>query len=377
MCGVIVRLMSEYQYYEFAAVDRPLGHDELAAVRALSTRAHITPTSFVNEYQWGDFRGDPRQLVERYYDAFLYLANWGTRQLMLRFPAALLEPSVAGRYCVGDAASAWTSSEYVIVSVVSEDDEGDFEWGGEGVLSSVLPVRAEILAGDLRALYLMWLLEVGHEAVDTEEVEPPVPDGLATLTGSQTALAEFLRIDPDLLAEAASGSASRRPAPGPGIEDWVAHLAADERDELLVGLLRGDDPHLRATTLRRMSGPAAEGGARRTAGQLLDAADARRDARTRAERQRREREAAERARLAAKARRESMEKLAAEGEWAWKRVATRIAEKKPAGYDVAVALLADLQEVTGAAEFDRRIAELKAEHRRKPALLERLSAAGL
>jgi hypothetical protein len=55
--------VSEYQYYEFLAVDRPLDAKALAAVRALSTRARITPTSFVNTYQWGDFKGDPRALV--------------------------------------------------------------------------------------------------------------------------------------------------------------------------------------------------------------------------------------------------------------------------------------------------------------------------
>jgi hypothetical protein len=43
--------VSEYQYYEFVAVDRPLGAREFDAVRGLSTRAHITPTSFVNTYE--------------------------------------------------------------------------------------------------------------------------------------------------------------------------------------------------------------------------------------------------------------------------------------------------------------------------------------
>ena len=265
----------------------------------------------------------------------------------------------------------------MIVSAASEDDESDFEWGGEGVLSSVLPVRAEILSGDLRALYLMWLLEVGSGVVDGREKEPPVPEGLATPTGSQTALAEFLRIDPDLLAVAASASATRRQAPGPDIEGWVANLAAAERDALLIGLLRGDEPHLRATTLRRMGTPATEERTERTAGQLVDAACARRDARERAEKQRREQAAAENARLAAKSRRRQLDELAAEGERAWSRVATRIAEKKPVGYDIAVALLGDLQEVTADAEFDRRITALKEEHRRKPAFLERLTAAGL
>jgi hypothetical protein len=90
-----------------------------------------------------------------------------------------------------------------------------------------------------------------------------------------------------------------------------------------------------------------------------------------------ERNAAERARLAAEARRERLDKLVAEGVRAWERVAMRIAEKKPVGYDVAVELLVDLCEVTGDVEFDRRIAALKEEHCRKPAFLQRLAAAGL
>ena len=64
----------------------------------------ITPASFVNTYEWGDLKADPRQLVERYFDAFLYLSNWGTRRLMLRVPAALLDEHTAAVYCVSDAA---------------------------------------------------------------------------------------------------------------------------------------------------------------------------------------------------------------------------------------------------------------------------------
>ena len=198
--------MSEYQYYEFAAVDRPLGARDLDVLRGLSTRAHITPTSFVNTYQWGSFKGDPRRLVERYFDAFLYLANWGTHELILRLPARLVDPGTAQRYCSGDAVSAWHTGDHVIVAAVSEDEEGDFEWGGEGVLASILPVRAELLSGDLRALYLLWLLSVQVGEVPDDAVEPPVPASLNALTGSQTALVDFLRIDRDLVDVAAAGS---------------------------------------------------------------------------------------------------------------------------------------------------------------------------
>src|ERR1043166_5567005 len=83
--------MSEYQYCEFLAIDRPLDDAALEHVRSLSSRAEITPTSFVNVYHYGDFRGNPDKLVEKYYDAFLYLANWGTRRLMLRMPRGLVD----------------------------------------------------------------------------------------------------------------------------------------------------------------------------------------------------------------------------------------------------------------------------------------------
>ena len=52
--------MSECQYYEFQAVDRPLGEAERRELRNLSTRAHITATNFVNSYEWGDFKGNPQ-----------------------------------------------------------------------------------------------------------------------------------------------------------------------------------------------------------------------------------------------------------------------------------------------------------------------------
>jgi len=60
--------MSEYQHYEFPAIDRPLTEDETAELRALSTRATISPAGFTNEYHWGDFSGDPDKLMDCYFD---------------------------------------------------------------------------------------------------------------------------------------------------------------------------------------------------------------------------------------------------------------------------------------------------------------------
>ena len=78
--------MSEYQYYEFLAIDRSLSAKDLEELRAQSTRAQITTVSFINEYHFGDFKGNPDPLMKRYFDAHVYLANWGHCHLSLRVP---------------------------------------------------------------------------------------------------------------------------------------------------------------------------------------------------------------------------------------------------------------------------------------------------
>jgi hypothetical protein len=149
--------MSEYQYYEFLAVDRPLDERQQAEVRALSTRARVTATSFTNEYHWGNFRGDPRKMMERYYDAHLYLTNWGTHQVMLRLPRALLSLQAAEQYCIDPHVAAWASGEHLVLDLVSEDESGDWVEGAQDSLSAIVGVRAELATGDVRPLYLAWL----------------------------------------------------------------------------------------------------------------------------------------------------------------------------------------------------------------------------
>jgi len=75
-------------------------------------------------------------------------------------------------------------------------------------------VRAELAAGDLRPLYLAWLAAFGTWERDEDasgyheenDLEPPVPAGLGTLTAPQRALADFLRLGTGLLTIAAEAS---------------------------------------------------------------------------------------------------------------------------------------------------------------------------
>jgi hypothetical protein len=276
--------VSEYQYYEFLAIDRPLDDAEQAEVRALSTRARITATNFVNEYHWGDFKGSPNRLMERYYDAHLYVANRGTHRLMFRLPCDLLDPDVVEDYCVGDQVSAWTTHEFTLLELTSEDHAGefDFDYDAETLLSGIIGVRAELAAGDLRPLYLAWLAAYGawerDEDVfdrDDDDLEPPVPPGLGALTAAQRALADFLRLDDDLIAIAAQASPplEQTADDAEDLDAWVARLPVAEKDRLLARVARGEAARVRMELLRRFRGdtaPTSPVPARRTVADLLD-----------------------------------------------------------------------------------------------------------
>jgi len=198
--------MSEFQYYEFVAIDRPLSATERKRLRGITSRATITSTRLVNTYEWGDFKADPRELVAKYFDAFLYYANWGTRRLLLRVPGTRLDLRIAKQYCAvrtdnsrssRGVATVARAGKNLVIDLWSENESAD-DWADiePGLLSALVPIRNELMAGDHRALFLAWTLRVESGEVAATARSPPVPAGLSRLTGSQQALVEFLRIDP-------------------------------------------------------------------------------------------------------------------------------------------------------------------------------------
>jgi hypothetical protein len=374
--------MSEYQYYEFLALDRPLSAEQRAELRSISSRAEITATRFVNEYQWGDLKGDPLQMMKEYFDAFLYLANWGTRHVMFRLPHGVLDPEAAGRYCATDTASLIETDSHLILNLYVDQEEADDCWDEPGgQLAGMVQARSELAAGDLRLLYLAWLLALQSDEVDNEETEPPVPAGLANLSAGLRAIVDFFEIDEDLIAVAAASSpAIKEPA---GLAEWVAALSAAEKDELLTRTAAGEGAQVQALLLRRFrtaSGtpPATPG---RTAAELWEAAADRKDARVKAIEQRRREEEARQAAAQAAARAKRLDRLATRTEEAWAKVAEWIETRRPSDYDLAVSLLRDLRalaEREGYSDtFSKQFAELRARHERKPSLQERFDRAGL
>ena len=70
--------MSEYQYYEWQTIDRPLSPREQTDVNGLSSHMDtVTSTQAIVTYSWSDFKHDPQKVLLNYFDAFLYDSNFG------------------------------------------------------------------------------------------------------------------------------------------------------------------------------------------------------------------------------------------------------------------------------------------------------------
>jgi len=379
--------MSEYQYYEFLALDQPLSEKQMRELRSVSTRATITSTRFTNHYEWGDFKGDPAEWMERYFDVFVYVANWGTREFMVRLPRHALDLKLARRYCCGDTASVRVQGEFVILSFLSNDESGDGEeWDdGTGWLSGLAPLRADLAAADHRALYLAWLWCVRCGEVEDGAEEPPVPSGLGRLNAPLRSFADFLRLDPDLIAAAAEASADVNERLQPrALAPWIAALPQAEKDKWLLRLALGEERLLQTELLRRFRTAQSKAApplpAPRTVAQLGKAAEQRMQARKRGEA---EKAAAQHARYEkeqAALRDAKLNQLGRRESKSWDDVNRLITGKTPKQYDLAIQLLKDLGELAARqgrnAEFARRIEAIKQDHSRKPRFIERLEQAG-
>jgi hypothetical protein len=383
--------MSEYQYYEFQAIDRPLTNKEMDALRSYSTRARITPTSFVNEYSFGSFKGNADRWMEQYFDAFLYVANWGSHVLKLRLPAKLLPRSVVRPYCGGNSICAKENDGRVVLTFDSEEEDGGDWEEGEGWLSSLIPIRAELARGDLRALYIGWLLHAQSQELDDGDMEPPVPSNLGGLSASLRSLVDFLRIDADLLAVATENSATapENPVDRVTASAWLSGLTPAAKDEILTRLMLHGEGQLQNELLARFNqehrhagtGNSEQHAARRTVGELLAAGERRAEARRQAEAKKAAEKQARHEREAALAREKYLDALASREDKIWNDLDRLIAMKQPQKYDQAVQLLIDLRDSAvrkhTEAGFGSKLDNLRATHAQKPSFLKRLKDAGL
>ena len=378
--------MSEYQYFEFAAINRPLTNGEMAALRAVPTRAVITPSGFVNHYEWGGLKADPLDWMRRYFDAFVYLADWAHCRFALRLPRDMFGKAELKPFGVKQSLTIDASEDHWILdwSLEGSDNYDRFaEDDGRGWMGRLVPLRDELIRGDQRSLYLGWLAGAAKGEVPETTLEPTVPAGLSQLSAAQNALAAFLEIDADIIAAAAIGSADASDRPE-SVDAWLQSLSPDELRSMLKSIVRADRPNpqrevaSRYRAWHRQHAPqAAPEARRRSVAELRSLAVPAGEERRRRDALAREQQAAAR-----RTQRDAqLRLLMSDVDKRWLALHQQAERGSASAYEQAVRALSDLAEayaiVSDRKTFDRELRRFLVRHAKRGALLRRLTEAGL
>ena len=382
--------MSEYQYYEFAAIDQPLTRADMTKLRAVSTRAEITPAGFVNHYEWGGLKADPADWMRRYFDAFVYTANWCSCRLALRVPLKTFTKSELKPFSTRHSLHVEASDRHWIIDWSLDESEDYDRFGvedGHGWMRRLVPLRDELLRGDLRPMYLGWLPAAAGGELGDGALEPEVPPGLPELSPPQQALVEFLEIDPDMLAAAVTGSV-QMPRDDTSQTDrmnaWLNEWSRDEMAGVLKLIAQGQgheaERQIRsrhAAWLKAQRPSSASSALRRSVGELRELSKSTSGVRL-------EREAKERAKQDAERRQQRqsyLRLLMADVDKRWAAIDAQAQRGSASGYEQAVRGMKELAEgyaiTSNPKEFDRALQRMLLRHSTRAALMRRLADAGL
>ena len=372
--------MSEYQYYEFAAIDGPISDEGLRYAQSCSSRASVSRVRWQNTYNFGDFHGSVDTLL-KYYDAHFYIANWGTVRLGLAFPKGAIAPEAIQPYLRGgeryeDTLTVKESGNRRVVYWERNEEGGWFETGGDGLIDQLIGVREELMRGDYRALFLGWLADfIPDEWLDPGDgavVMPPIPAGLNHLSPALAQLIEHFPPDPDALAVAAelSQDDTRDRIP---IGAVLERLSATEMRTLLARVAEGGSPGVMAE-LNRLTHPQVQipAGQRMKctdfAAKTIEAREARQSKEAKAATAKRQREA--------ESRKQHLNSVKQRADTIWEALDPLMDQKIASAYDQVAAQLQELSDAYAQAgdldAFHQKLSEFRRRYSNRPAMLRRI-----
>ena len=379
--------MSEFQQYQFKTIDQPLTSDQRSEVNSWSRRTTATSTSATFVYHYGDyFPISAEKAMTEYFDAMLYVSNWGTRRLIFRFPADFVDEKMLKEYC---AIGHEYAECYVRIHKMEDKTLWEFyvsqeeydEWVEEDdyQLGDLSPLREQILNGDYRPLYLAWLrvaqeiqLIKEDEEEDWDMNSPPIPENLQDLNAPLQALIDYFWINEDWVTAAAAYSPEHSKT-ATDYKQAISKLPEEEKMDFLTRLAEGEarlDLKFKKRLEALYSSEPALQEPTITIQRILGLSEEKMEERMQEEK-----------RWAQAVYEKRMQKIAEEENTFWKNVAIELEYKKGKAYARATEALKELKEMSfffGKQDaFHQKLEEVFEKYGRSQALMRRLEEAGV
>lgn len=378
--------MSTYQYYEFRTVDRLLTESEQAEINTWSSRSMAGSNMVSFEYNYGDFKKDMEEAMWDYFDIGLYMANWGSRRLIIKLPLKLVDYQhlelydIAASYYLTNELRILKNEEHVLVDMNLNEEGGGYWLYGEGRLAELVELRSDILNEDYRSLFIIWL-ELVRQTYESDKLgknysfrKSLIPPNLKQLSQRLTKLMDFFEIGIDWVNGVAKYSLDKIEADF-NYKEYLKDLDSKIKEDYLHRLLEGEyslDKKLKHELKSRfkVSEPAFVNEGSIPLSEFLEQVNLAEIARDEAERLEKERLHS----IKMKEVKENKVHLESELE-------RHILRSNASGYKIAVTNLLDLRSLSEyekkQEEFSQYLKQIVDRHRRKQTFIKRLREAGL
>ena len=226
--------MSEYQYYKFERLVGYLDAKARQALRAISSRAEISATSFQVYYTYSDLKAEPFELMLKYFDIGFYYADWGSIDAYIKLPAGTLPEALL---CFSsDGLHIHENDEWqLLIFSLEEYDEYFDDEHADQFFQHLAALRGGLMQGDWRLVYLMWLKAFDFN--DGVERVPLIQFDFEHLREEEQAFAALYDI-PLGLVKALAMVLSEQPSHQAKqtqltLDAWIHNLSQAEKDTLL------------------------------------------------------------------------------------------------------------------------------------------------
>ena len=221
-------------------------------IHSMSSRVQLTEDRAIFTYSYSEFCHDEVAVLLKYFDAFFYIVNWGTTRVMFKFPRDLVDLKEMKKYNAKDfddfehSIKCYTKSKYVLVEILFNDEHG-YGWLSEEQdwLKKLLPIRRQIMDGDYRSLFLIWM-EILYSKYTYSELpknfkidQNLIPPNLKKLNPSLKALNNLFGVNQKWLKHFAKKSENIVEEPI-DFEKLLKKLSAKEKSDYLLRLLDGE-----------------------------------------------------------------------------------------------------------------------------------------
>lgn len=223
----------------------------MESVRSMSSRVQLTPRKAVFTYSYSDFRYDAEEVLLDYFDFMLYITNWGTKRIMMKFPKDIVDYEKLKTYRISVESDyvqeirVLKKSGFVLLDIYYSEEEG-MGWIDEGDYAyDFLNIRSEIINEDYRALFFIWLkfLEDLYKSSAFDHSysfgKESIPANLIRLNASCHAVKDFYGINTDWYNAVLPYSESR-PSLDIDYESLLLHMSKERMIEYLKMVIKGE-----------------------------------------------------------------------------------------------------------------------------------------